>query len=401
MKYKAMAIAGVFVCFTTVGAAIASAQRYRITDLGKINPTGINAWAQVVGNYKGHAFLWTKWSGMTDLGLLPGGTFSMAASINDLGVVVGTADGIGVESYPDFDTQCSDLVQPFVWRQPTGMKGLGTRNWGSQGYYPCFIPEFATANNDHGQVVGYNGAFATFQFGFVWYNNNWTVLGPFGDPPDSGNAVSNTGQIVGQVGAVECTGCFPGHAASWTNGVSIDLGTLGGTDPNYTYGSSANGVNDLGQIVGWSGTAPDAFYGGIFHAVLWPKNGSILDLGTLPGDTLSTALKINFFGQAIGSSGNTAIYTLYDAFLTPCCSLGVSGRPFIWSERHGMQDLNTLIRANSGWVLNSVSDINVWGQIVGSGIYNGRAHGFLLTPQVFNVPKAQDLFSGPKTILER
>jgi hypothetical protein len=45
-----------------------------------------------------------------------------------------------------------------------------------------------------------------------------------------------------------------------------------------------------------------------------------------------------------------------------------------------MQDLNTLIRSGSGWVLNSVSGINVWGQIVGSGTFNGETRGFLLTP---------------------
>lgn len=401
MKYKSMQLAGVFVCLTMVGGAVASAQSYTITDLGSLNPTGINAWAQVVGNKNNQAYLWTKWNGATNLGLLPGGTFSMAASINDLGAVVGTADGTGTETYPDFQTQCTDLTQPFVWTQATGMKGLGTHNWGSQGYYPCFIPEFATANNALGQIVGYNGAFVTYQFGFAWSNNNWTVLGPFGDPPDSGNAVSNTGQIVGQVGFDDCTGCSPGHATSWTNGAAVDLGTLGGTDPEYTYGSSANGVNDLGQIVGWSGTAPNAFYGGTFHAVLWPKNGAIQDLGTLPGDTLSTALKINFFGQAIGTSGSTMIYTLYDALMNPCCSLGVSGRPFIWTEQRGMQDLNTLIRANSGWVLNSVSDINIWGQIVGSGTYKGQTHGFLLTPRVINIAKVRHVFGEPKTALER
>lgn len=161
----------------------------------------------------------------------------------------------------------------------------------------------------------------------------------------------------------------------------VDLATLGGPDPYYLYGSSANGVNDQGQIVGWSGTSVDTFEGGSFQAVLWTKTGSIRDLGTLPGDTLSTALRINFFGQVIGSSGNTRVYTLYEATLDPCCSLGVSGRPFIWSEHRGMRDLNTLIRSRSGWVVKSATDINVWGQIVGSGTLNGRPRGFLLTPK--------------------
>jgi Tricorn protease C1 domain len=59
----------------------------------------------------------------------------------------------------------------------------------------------------------------------------------------------------------------------------------------------------------------------------------------------------------------------------------IFGRPFIWSECNGMRDLNTLIRGNSGWLLNSATDINVWGQIVGMGTLNGQPHGFLLTPR--------------------
>ena len=34
-----------------------------------------------------------------------------------------------------------------------------------------------------------------------------------------------------------------------------------------------------------------------------------------------------------------------------------------------------------GWLLNSATDINVWGQIVGMGTLNGQPHGFLLTPR--------------------
>ena len=95
-----------------------------------------------------------------------------------------------------------------------------------------------------------------------------------------------------------------------------DLGTLGGTpDPLFLCASSANSVNDLGQIVGWSNTNT-CLYGddSVFHGVLWTTSGAIRDLGTLPGDTLSTASKINHFGQVIGASGNMAVHTLYDAF---------------------------------------------------------------------------------------
>lgn len=97
----------------------------------------------------------------------------------------------------------------------------------------------------------------------------------------------------------------------------------------------------------------------------------------MPGDTSSVALKVNLFGQIIGTSGNTVAQQ--DG--VPGGTIQVIGRPFIWSERGGMQDLNTLIRVSSGWVLNSVSGINLWGQIVGSGTLNGEPHGFLLTPR--------------------
>jgi hypothetical protein len=61
-------------------------------------------------------------------------------------------------------------------------------------------------------------------------------------------------------------------------------------------------------IVGWSSTTPYSqfynnygWYGGPpIHAVLWTASGTIRDLGTLPGDTLSEATKVNFFGLAIG-----------------------------------------------------------------------------------------------------
>ena len=73
------------------------------------------------------------------------------------------------------------------------------------------------------------------------------------------------------------------------------------------------------------------------------------DLGTLPGDTFSTASKVNFFGLVIGISGNTTAYNSSDN------RYEVIGRPFIWSESSGMQDLNTLISTSSGWSLNSAT----------------------------------------------
>jgi hypothetical protein len=46
-----------------------------------------------------------------------------------------------------------------------------------------------------------------------------------------------------------------------------------------------------------------------------------------------------------------------------------------------MRDLNALISANSGWVLQIARAINVAGEIVGTGAVEGTQHAFLLTPQ--------------------
>ena len=45
-----------------------------------------------------------------------------------------------------------------------------------------------------------------------------------------------------------------------------------------------------------------------------------------------------------------------------------------------MTDLNSLLPANSGWVLYDAQSINYAGQIVGTGWYNGQYQTYLLNP---------------------
>jgi uncharacterized membrane protein len=357
--------------------------------LGSLSPTGINSWGQVVGNLNGHAFIWTL-SGSRDLGTLAGGTFSNALAINDFAAVVGTADGLGtvISQDPNLPNQeCSSLVQPFVWSPSKGMKGLGTVGVPGEIFFPfwCELPFYATSINNFNQVVGYTTAFGDlYQWAFLRTRAKGMNLFGSSFPPTMINQVSNTGEIVGQ------TGILIGRATSWRNGVTTSLSDLGGGIAYYS--SSAIGVNDQGQIVGWSTTTPilpdceSDLSGCPMHAVLWARSGSILDLGTLPGDSFSTASNINFLGQVIGTSGDTLVAqgwggTGGSGFEGEGGVVAVVGRPFIWSASSGMQDLNTLISSGSGWVLNSATGINFWGQIVGSGTLNGQIHGFLLTPK--------------------
>lgn len=351
---------------------IAGAQVYTITDLGSLSPTAINSWAQVAGNYNGQAYTWT-FGHRRALGFLPGGSFSWAGGINDFGVVAGTADGQGVVLAGQLSHQCSDLTQPFVWKQH--MYALGTVRATDVIDAWCSSPFYSVGINDRGEVVGYTGSLQNdFQWGFFWTSSAGENLLGDSFPPTFGIGISNTGQIVGENQELG----IDGHATSWLNGVGTDLGGL----VDFT-SSAANGVNDLGQIVGWSTTDVGCYSGSnCMHAALWTKTGTIHDLGTLVGDTDSAASKINRFGLVIGSSGDTVVVsTIGDGNPRDVGPLEVIGRPFIWSAQSGMQDLNTLIRGNSGWVLNTATDINIWGQIVGEGTLNGQPHGYLLTPR--------------------
>jgi probable HAF family extracellular repeat protein len=124
----------------------------------------------------------------------------------------------------------------------------------------------------------------------------------------------------------------------------IDLGTLGGTV------SEAYGINNKGEIVGWSTTAAPSRH----HAFLY-SGGVMHDLGTLPGGTASDAYAINDYGQIVGSSG---AYGGTFAFLYSggeMINLGAMGGT--WSAAYG---------------------INNSGQIVGKFLHSsGQYHAFL------------------------
>lgn len=380
-----------YVSLISLVATFVSAQRYAVTDLGALSPTAINTWGQIAGTLDGQAYIWSPFQGLRNLGTLPGGTSSSAAAINDLGVVAGMADGQGtVVAVDGLVTQpCSDLVQAFVWTREKGMRGLGALGVGGDDGSSqwCFGPfSYANSINLLGQVAGNNDwAINTYLNGFLWTKAAGMTLVPFPMENDlvyyndRADAINDSGQYVGAIGC--CTVLASGHAALWTKSGVTDLGTLGGADPDYLFCSEAGDINDAGQIVGWSSFSPDnegssACVDGIpIHAVLLTHGGTMQDLGTLPGDTSSQAYKINLFGQVIGISGDTLNWVY------PPGRGMVTGRPFIWTSQSGMRDLNGLIRPGSGWVLNTATDINIWGQIVGSGTLNGESHGFLLTPR--------------------
>lgn len=339
------ALAGL-ITLGTIGSAAAVESFYSITDLGTLPgssttiATGINDSGQVVGylanDGPSRAFFWEN-GVMTDLGTL-GGSRSFVGGINNSGQVVGGSE-TGEVTYDG-----SPIYHSFRWSQSVGMTDLTPMR-------DSLISTRAEGINDAGQVIGStenNNA-------FLWENGAITDLCQLRQSC-SVYDINNSSQIVGSLEVVVDTECLYGESCHditvqrahiWENGRITDLGTLG--DPQTS--SYAFAINDLSQIVGEAN----------LHAVLW-KNRTITDLGTLGGKD-SIALDINNLGQVVGRSATTSV-----------------NHAFLWDNTNGMQDLNSLISANSGWLLSEARAINEAGQIVGSGIINGQQHAFLLTP---------------------
>ena len=176
---------------------------------------------------------------------------------------------------------------------------------------------------------------------FLYADGTMTDLGTLGGDSSTANGINDNGQVVG--GSHISSGAT--HAFLHAGGAMTDLGTLGGTS------SYATAINNAGQIAGWSDTAS-----GESHAFLY-SGGRMRDLGTLGGNG-SLANAINSKGQVAGwfslPSGVTHAFTYTD-------------------DTSGMIDLGTLGGDNS-----EATAINNAGQVVGwSDTASGESHAFL------------------------
>ena len=352
--------AGALAAFVLATVALATAQTYTITDIGVLkgdnesNGFWINNLGEVVGcsdtqTVQGypctglvagqHAFTWTKSGGMKDLGTLSGATVSGAIGINDSGIVVG---------YSNVKGQLATNFVATQWSTSGAITNLGTI-WGGSS-------SAAFQVNSAGVVAGDSFLSSGLVDATSWTNNKIKNLGALSKAIfTAGLAINDNGEIVGE--SVFGYGPpFTSHGFLWNGSTMKDLGTLPGGVT-----SMANAINTAGVIVGQSdGTSTR----GSWHAVMWNTSNKISDLGVLLGGTYSIAFSINDSSVVVGygNLSNNAAHAM------------------IWTSTGGMQDLNSLIPANSGWVLINANSINNVGQITGYGTRNGHNHAFLLTP---------------------
>jgi probable HAF family extracellular repeat protein len=355
-----IAKAASWLALVVASAAIAGAQSYTITDLGLLKGDNeasgfwINNLGEVVGcsdteTSEGypctglvagqHAFLWTKSGGMKDLGTLSGGTVSGAIGINDAGVVVG---------YSNVKGKAATNFVAVEWSTSGAMTNLGTLSGGAS--------SAAFEINSSGEIAGDSFLSSGIVDATSWNGSKIKNLGALSKAIfTAGLDINDSGEIVGE--SVFSYGPpFTSHGFVWTGSTMKDLGTLPGGVT-----SMANAINTGGVIVGQSdGSATN----GLWHAVKWNTALVIKDLGLLYGGNYSVAFAINDSDTVVGY-GN--IFTN-------------AAHAMIWTPSAGMEDLNALIPANSGWVLINANAINNVGQITGYGTKNGHNHAFLLTP---------------------
>jgi probable HAF family extracellular repeat protein len=146
------------------------------------------------------------------------------------------------------------------------------------------------------------------------------------------------------------------HDFLYTYGKTKDLGTIVGTNL-----SEALAINNKGEIVGDSRS--DTPLQGV--AFLY-SHGVMKRLSSGFGSGYAIAYAINDRSQIAGN------FLLNGSVWHAC----------LFSQDGNIQDLNSLLPPNSGWVLHYALGINNLGQIVGNGTINDNTHAFLLTPRL-------------------
>ena len=302
---------------------------------GSVNAKAINDSGQVVGEADGHAFITgPDGLGMRDLGTL-GGASSSASGINDEGRVVGY-------SYTSSGMRHAFITGP----DGNGMRDLGTLGGGDSRAYGI---------NEAGQVVGDSSKFTSTNPSNLTLAYRAFITDPDGASmkdlgtlggDSSATGINDAGRVVGHSMASADPWRSPVHPfITGPNGTGMsDLGTL---DRVWDYNAVgvAIGINDLGQVVGWSTRSPESG----FHAfITGPDGAGMRDLGTL-GGSYSRAFGVNDVGQVVGESSILGGFT--HAFITD-------------PDGVGMSNLNSLVDLPPDVFLTSAVDINNVGQVI-------------------------------------
>ncbi len=342
-----------------------------INNLGWISGT-----ANLATNTSGHAVLWTGVP--LDLGTLGGPNSGVEfPNHSTKGEIIGIAETADMDPLgetwscaPFFFGADGYVCRGFAWQNGvmTELPTLG----GINGY--------ATSVNDKGQITGWaettyhdptcnsTGSYhQVLQFEAVIWGpnlNEMTQLPPLsGDPDSTANAINDKGQVVGISGL--CSNAYGGasalHSVIWENGQPTYMGNIGGAAWN-----TPIAINNSGVVVGLANTSGDQNQPLNPAAWIWTKGSGMQEIYPIGADTNDVAFDINNNNQVIGQSFNvnTGLF-----------------RAFLW-QNNVINDLNALVVQPTSLYLTLAQGINDSGEISGSAIdtSTGEIVGFLAVP---------------------
>lgn len=288
-----------------------------------------------------------------DLGTM-GFNDSRASSINNHGVIVGTAYG----------------------SPNTNVVGLGFRWENGQREFLYFgssgVTDYTSAHsiNDKNEVAGAGKDYLIRSPGPTMWDsdgNSYLVDAPyFGGATD----INNNSQIT-----TYSYDSFPNGVE--TNGVWQPL-----QPPAPYYDSSPNAINDSGQVVGDMRSNNSDQYSAFLY-----ENGAFSNLNDMITNGysghLGSAVDINETGQIIGGDylfDNGEVVALGFKGAKAINDMGqIVGGHYLY-ESGQLLDLNTLIQSDVIYGSLSLVDLNNNGQMVGSAVINGVEHAVLLNP---------------------
>jgi probable HAF family extracellular repeat protein len=295
---------------------------------------------------------------LVQLGVLPGGVSSTATAVNSNGDVAG------------YTTLPGGATQAFIWTQANGMQAIGVSGTGNQ----------ANGINDSDNVVGSIGNQA-----FRWDSVNGTVLL---DPLFHGSAlgINDAGTVVGNR-----------QAGGSTDRTLVWSPTNVESNPFSALDTRAVAINSSGEYVGRQTSGSGGYYdnGSVFASLgSFTPNGlsdnllavgalvAIADvrniqpsidttIGTLSGDTTSSALGINPLGTEVVGISNGHGGFVYDV------------------ASSSLQSLTSLLAPDSSnFTISTATAVNNSGEIAAVGVFSGHPEAVLLVP----TPEPSSLF---------
>ncbi|MDD1620966.1 MAG: autotransporter domain-containing protein [Methylococcaceae bacterium] len=304
--------------------------------------SAINNAGQVVGDYttsnnEQHAYMWQN-DALTDIGRLGGSnTSALTKQLGWVGVLI--ILGMLCSLHTKRLTAAAFSFSLMSFSFPTYALEY---SFTDLGVLPGGTNSDASAINDARQVTGSANVQNGDNHAFLWENGQMRDLTP-GASETTGDAINNSGQVVGPSGSAP-------HAFIWSNVDGLELNKIEGVNSTVSQ-SHANGINDSGVVVGNAG-----FGSSCCQAFIWRNNGQpIQNIGTLGGNS-SNAYAINNLGQVVGTAGT-----------------GAATHAFYWqSGQEGLVDIGTLGgNSSTAWAINNLR------QVVGEADTGAATHAFI------------------------